>query len=502
MKKLSFMEVGMLAAESRESPKHIGVLFLYTYPEGVDEQAFIQEFADSLRNVDEFLSPFGDRVKTGRLGMAGPVYWEPDLSIDIDYHIRHSALPKPGRYRELFTLISRLHGTLLDRSRPLWEMHLIEGLQDRQFALYQKIHHSMMDGGRGSHVMRSMLSSDPDVKFKHSPLSQANWERYLDGMDQEERPEIPGKEQRKVAEVLNDTLDSSVNYFNAAKRFGRAWMDTADPLSLPFKRVPTSSINTDIDGARRFVAQSWSFQRIRSVGKAFQGTFNDAVLAMCSGAIRRYLEQHASLPSESLKAMVPVSVRKEGDVDTSNAIAMISADLATTTNDPKKRFAAIQASTKAGKGFYNDLSASETVLVSTMMQAPAIVLGSLGLASKIPAFNTIISNVPGFQGDRYCQGAHLDGAYPVSMLADGVALNITLHTYGENVDFGIVACRRSLPQVQRMIDYMEESLVELEEAAGLNVPKTKRRSTANKTSAAKEKPVRKVRRTTKSSAQE
>ena len=141
MKRLSFLDTAFLLSESRETPMHVGGVNLFTLPEGVDEQEFLHGLADGLRSANEFQRPFADRLKTGLLGPAGPSYWQEDESLDLDYHIRHSALPKPGRYRELFNLVSRLHSTLLDRNRPLWEMHLIEGLQDRQLAVYSKYHH-------------------------------------------------------------------------------------------------------------------------------------------------------------------------------------------------------------------------------------------------------------------------------------------------------------------------------------------------------------------------
>jgi WS/DGAT/MGAT family acyltransferase len=257
---------------------------------------------------------------------------------------------------------------------------------------------------------------------------------------------------------------------------------------LPFMKVPRSSINTSVDGARRFVAQSWPFARIRAVGKAFDGTFNDAVLAMCAGALRRYLETHAELPEESLKAMVPVSIRQEGDIDSSNAVASINADLATNIKDPARRFVAIQQSVRAGKAFYKDMSPAEIQLITLVMAAPAMLLMPLGLASRIPPFNTVISNVPGILEPMYWNGARLDGSYPVSIVTDGIALNITLLTNDKNVDFGIVACRRSVPQVQRLIDYMEDSLVELEDAAGLARPKREPTPKAKTKAKAKAKP--------------
>ena len=270
-----------------------------------------------------------------------------------------------------------------------------------------------------------------------------------------------------MVEALKSSFDSGAQLYGAARRITRAWTGQ-DNLLLPFLKVPTSSINTSIDGARRFVAQSWPFARIKTVAKAYDGTFNDAVLAMCGGALRKYLQNHAELPEDSLKAMVPVSVRAEGDVDSSNAVASINADLGTNIADPVARFAAIKTSTEAGKALFSDLSSAEAQLFSLLLQTPGLLLMPMGLISRLPPFNTVISNVPGVRETMYWNGARLDGSYPVSIVMDGVAMNITLSTYDQNVDFGIIACRRSMPQVQRIIDYMEDALAELEEAAGLD----------------------------------
>ena len=479
---------------------HVGGVSLYTLPQGANEQEFLHGLANNLRDVKEFLPPFGDRLKTGPLGLAGPAYWEPDPSLDLDYHIRHSALPGPGRYRELFNLVSRLHGTLLDRNRPLWETHLIEGLQNRQFAVYAKTHHAAVDGARSMHLARSMLSADPKVRLSESPMSLAAWERYRATLRRKGQHDFSDEEVRNVVEVLKARFDTSKHIYGAVRQFAQAWTGRGGSLMLPFMKVPRSSINTSVDGARRFVAQSWPFARIRAVGKAFNGTFNDAVLAMCAGALRRYLEVHAELPTESLKAMVPVSIRREGDIDSSNAVASINADLATNIKDPARRFVAIQESVKAGKAFYKEMSPAEIQLITLVMAAPAMLLMPLGLASRIPAFNTVISNVPGILEPMYWNGARLDGSYPVSIVTDGVALNITLLTNDKNVDFGIVACRRSVPQVQRLIDYMEDSLVELEDAAGLARPKRESKPEAKPKAKAKAKPKAKPKAKAKAKA--
>lgn len=480
MKKLSIVDKGFLLSESREMPMHVGGVSLYTLPEGADEQEFLHSLASNVRDTDVLLPPFGDRLLTGRMGLAGNAYWEPDPSLDMDYHVRHSALPKPGRYRELFNLVSRLHGTLLERSRPLWEMHLIEGLQNRQFAVYTKTHHAAVDGARSVHISRSMLSADPDNILEESPLSLQSWERYREALRMGKTAEHSEAELRNVADMLKSTFNSSNNLFRALQGFTRAWSGRGGNLALPHLKVPISSLNRPIDGARRFVAQSWSFARIHAVGKAFGGTFNDAVLGMCAGALRQYLLTHAELPEHSLKSMVPVSLRQAGDVDSGNAVAAISADLATHIAEPAERMQAIIASVKAGKAFYDGMSSREIELVSLVMQTPAMLLMPMGLISKLPPYNIAISNVPGIRETMYWNGARMDGSYPLSIVTDGMAMNITLVTYDRNVDFGIIACRRSLPQVQRLIDYMEEALQALEDAAGIKVKAAPKRQTRRK----------------------
>jgi diacylglycerol O-acyltransferase len=486
MKRLSAIDSAFLLIESRETPMHVGGINLFTLPRGANEQQFLHQLADNMRSAQEFQAPFGDRLKMGRLGAAGAVYWERDKSLDIDYHIRHSALPKPGRYRELFALVSRLHGTLLDRNRPLWEMHLIEGLPDRQFAVYSKYHHAAVDGVRSIHLTQSMYSTNPREQINDSPLSLASGDRYRAMLEQQFAPPSDA-EVRNVANALKAQFDSGAHILGALKRITGAWMGSSDSLQMPWLNVPSTSINTPVDGARRFVAQSWPFARIRAVGKALDGTFNDAVLAMSAGALRIYLQKHGELPEKSLKAMVPISLRRKGDLDSSNAVGTISADLATNIDDPIERFMTIQASMVAGKQLFQGLSMREAQILMQLTQMPGLVLLPLGLMSRFPPYSTVVSNVPGPRQTMYWNGARLEGIYPASIVTDGCALNITLVSYDQNVDFGITACRRSLPQVQRLIDYLEQALVELEQAAGLAKPKAKRtaKSAAKKKASAK-----------------
>jgi len=176
---------------------------------------------------------------------------------------------------------------------------------------------------------------------------------------------------------------------------------------------------------------------------------------------------HHDLPKHSLKAMAPVSLREEGDYSAGNAVGFITADLATNIVDPEKRLRAIQLSMRAGKDLLKGLSPREAMIFMQLTQVPALLTTALGLAAQFPAFSTVISNVPGPRQELYWNGARMDGIYPASIVFDGFAMNITLVSYAKSLDFGIVACRRSLPEVQRMIDYLEEALVELEDVVGL-----------------------------------
>jgi WS/DGAT/MGAT family acyltransferase len=470
MRKLTLTDASFLISESRQTPMHVGGLNLFTMPEGVNETEYLHEIAQKMRHQGALRFPFGDVLKMSPLGVYGNIYLERDSAIDMDYHIRHSALPKPGRYRELFVLVSRLHSALLDRSRPLWEMHLIEGLPNRQFATYFKIHHSVMDGMGAMHFSDSMLTENPTQRIKISPFSIEAYDSYKKKMFNRIKITEPNAP-KAMKEIVRDQFNSGTNIAKALQKTASAWLKGSNGLSTPWLNIPRTAFNEKISGARRFVAQSWDLDRIKKTGKAYDGTLNDAVLAMCSGALRRYLISQNDLPDGSLKAMAPVSVRAAGDVDAANAISFLTADLATNIGDPKERMHAIQRSVKAGKEQLNGMTNKEIELYTILAQSPLILTTLTGTGSKFPAFSTVISNVPGPRNQMYLHGSKLDGVYPASIPFEGFAVNFTVVSNCGRLDFGITACRKAAPQLQRLIDYLEDALVELEEAVGIIPPK-------------------------------
>ena len=380
-----------------------------------------------------------------------------DSDVDVDYHLRRSGLPRPGRVRDLLELTSRMHGTLLDRHRPLWEAYLIEGLHDGRFAVYTKIHHSLIDGVSAQRLMIRTLSSDPDDRVVRVPWTLAPRRRPSTPSSQASLIRTVGAVATGVAAVAPSTISLARSALFEQQ------------LTLPF-RAPRTMFNVPIGGARRCAAQSWKLDRIRSVKEAAPGaTINDVVLAMCAGALRAYLDEQHALPETPLVAMVPVSLRGEHEQDAGgNMVGTILCNLATDVVDPMKRLGTISVSMRDNKRVFSELPRAQALALSGFLVA------GLGLSlvpgfvsSAPPPFNIVISNVPGAREPMYWKGARLDGNYPLSIALDGQALNITLTNNADNLDFGLVGCRRSVPHLQRLLSHLEDSLAALERAAGL-----------------------------------
>lgn len=440
-----------LLGESREHPMHVGGLQLYEPPPGAG-RGFAREFYDQLVAQRDFQPTFRKRPATFVGGIAN-LGWSFDKEVDIDYHVRRSALPSPRRVRELLELTSRWHSSLLDRHRPLWETHVVEGLKDGRFAVYTKLHHALIDGVSAQKLMQRALSTDPD-----DPEIRAPW--TLPKRRRKTGPSSPLSSLRHAAGAVA-TLPFSAASLTRAALFEQQ-------VTLPFG-APKTMLNVKIGGARRCAAQSWSLDRIKSVKKAAGVTVNDVVLAMCSGALRYYLLEHSALPDRPLIAMVPVSLRTEEEADTGgNLVGAILCNLATDTDDPAHRLQTISDSMRSNKTVFSQLPRYQALALSAINTSALALAAVPGwVNSTSPPFNIIISNVPGPTQPIYCGGARLDGNYPLSIALDGQALNITLANNAGNLDFGLVGCRRSVPRLQRMLTHLESSLKDLERAAGI-----------------------------------
>ena len=449
------MDAIFLAGESREHPMHVGGLQLFVPPDGATALDVRQMFEDAVK-ADEVGRLFQKRPRRSVTSL-GQWAWEVDRDFDLEHHVRFNALPQPGRVLELLALCSRLHSTLLDRNRPLWEMHLIEGLNDGRYATYFKVHHALVDGVSSLRLLSRMLSTDPDDRTMPAPWAPRERKPKQDssGLD------VGGM----VRDVFGRVGETAGLVPVLARTVRSAMNDHAGAMSFS---APKTMFNTKITGSRRFAAQSWPIQRLRGVGKAAGATLNDVVLAMCSGALRGYLLELNALPDTPLISMVPVSLHGEevaGGDPGGNAVGSVMCNLGTHLPDAASRLAAVHESMLEGKAALSTMTPLQIMMMSAVGLSPLFMQPALGLVGVMrPPFNLTISNVPGPTKPLYWNGARLDGLYPLSIPLDGQALNITCTSYQDAIGFGLTGCRRTVPHLQRLLTHLDEELTALERA--------------------------------------
>lgn len=449
MKALSPLDQSFLMLERRNQPMHVGGLLLFTPPPGATPED-IRELVEGMRTNEDVQPPFNQRL-TRKLGLP---FWTEDEEFDLAHHFRHLALPQPGRIRELLAMVSNLHSSLLDREFPLWETTFIEGVSDGRFAIYNKMHHAMVDGVASIRLTEAILSPDPEARSMAPPWAVK-------------------RASRKPAGIVAGPTSAISSAMGQIKAQAKSWPAVTKALVGTYKQArkepefgalfqaPTTLFNRRIGNARRFAAQSWPIARVRSVGKKLGCTINDVVLGMCSAALRRYLEEQNALPSKPLITMMPMSLRRD-DSDSGNQVGMVLANLGTHIADPAERLGLIKRSVQASKQRLSQMTPAEIMNYTALISGPAGLNLAMGLAPEKQLYNVVISNVPGPKQTLYWNGARMEGMYPVSIPVDGMALNITLVSYGDQLNFGLIACRRSVPHVQRMLEYLEQGLAELE----------------------------------------
>ncbi|HET8603382.1 MAG TPA: wax ester/triacylglycerol synthase family O-acyltransferase, partial [Marmoricola sp.] len=414
--------LAFLLAENRNQPMHVAGLQLFETPEGATPE-YARELFESALAVEEIAPLFLKRPRRS-LSTLGQWVWTEDKQFDIEHHVRHNALPQPGRVRELLELVSRLHSTMLARERPLWECHLIEGLADGRLALYTKLHHALVDGVSAMRLMQSVLSTDPDERdmalyFDASATRRGRRPRQESA--ELSLAEMPVEAFRGALHVAADAAGLPGAF---VRTLGHGLRNETSALSL---HAPRTMFNVPITGSRRFAAQDWPLERLRAVKDASRTTINDVVLAMCSGAIRSYLLEQGALPDSSLVSMVPVGLNAKqshvASAEGGNAVGAVMVRLGTDLADPADRLASVHESMATGKEALASMTPMQILAMSAIGMAPAVVLPALRLHGLLrPPFNLIISNVPGPREPQYLNGARLVGTYPVSIPIQGMAL--------------------------------------------------------------------------------
>lgn len=462
MRPVSPIDEAWLLLESPETPMHVGALFELVKPDDAPAD-YLQNVVARLRSVPVTRSPWN--LKLLRAPVLGrlPAFVE-DGDVDLTYHVRHSALPSPGGQRELGVLISRLHGHQLDFERPLWEMHVVEGLDERRFALYVKMHHSVIDGVSGMRMITRVFATAPDA-----PDGVAFW-GHASGTARapRDRPDAP---RRSLAGRLAGAAGSAFGLVGDVAGLGRAGAELGlaalsdEGPQAPF-RAPGCALSGTVRGARRIATQRLDLARAKSLATALDCSLNDIVLMVASTALRRYLLEHGGVPTRSLTAGVPVSLRAADDQSVGGtSISIVVVSLGTSIADANERLAAIKASTREAKRHLQRVPRRARGLYPVLTNGPWLAGLLLGLGGRAPVpFNVTVSNVPGPPGPLYFHGARLDAVFPVSLLLHGNALNITCLSYAGELHFGFTGARDSLPHLQRLAT---ETLAAFEDVAAL-----------------------------------
>lgn len=459
---LSLGDAFFLLTESANTPNQVGVLVRLKLPEGAG-RSFVADLVGALRQYPVSEAPFNLRLAKGCFSDVVPA-WETADNVDLDYHLRHSALPYPGGERELGVLISRLHSIPVDHHRPMWEFHVIEGLDNHLFALYMKMHHALIDGVAGARMISRWTSKSSEFIDDFRPL----WAVPRPRSAVREHAPDAAAQVHNMFDRIADPVKSAIGVVGATIRTIRGSRSRSlNGLVGPFE-CPETVLNVPVGPQRRVSTVSFNTERVRAIGKALGGTLNDVVMSISGSALRSYLLEFDALPEQSLTAQVPVSFRAKGDHGAGNSIGMVLASLGTNRKDARERFETVKQSMAAAKTLLSDMDAAQITAYSAALTLPFAIgqMTGLGNSSRFPMFNVVVSNVPGPQEKRYLNGAEVISIQPISFILQGQALNITLFSYADEISFVYTACLESLPGVQKLVGHTRAALEELEQVAG------------------------------------
>ncbi|GES36616.1 diacyglycerol O-acyltransferase [Rhodococcus aetherivorans] len=453
----------LMTAELLANPMHVAVVLILDPPEDAGPRFVDDAYRDALGRGGEVDPVLRRRAHRG-VDTGGWWAWRDVDDIDLSYHVRRASLPPGAGRDELWQLVGALHAEPLDRSRPMWEAHLVDGLPDGRYALYIKVHHAVLDGIAGLRMIEESMSPDPDRRSM-SPFFATG------GRDR------PGSAHGGLPTPLA-LARSAVGTVASGMGLVRRTVEgqvrstvqglTTDTTVLPFA-APRTRLNGPLGAGRTFAAAGWPKARLRAIQHAAGVTGNDVVTAVVAGALRSWFAEHDELPGDSLVAICPVSVRGREDGGTAgNAFGTAVCTLGTDLADPADRLGLIHRSMQVAKERVASLGPVPSLLVAAPSILPTILLPMLPFDPRVrPGYNLPISNVPGPRTELYWNGAHLEEIYPVSIVYDGMALNVTVCSYADRVGFGYVAGGEVIPDIEALIPLTERSLSQLEAAVGV-----------------------------------
>jgi diacylglycerol O-acyltransferase len=471
MRQLTSLDAQFLALETPRQTGHVGGLAILDPSTRVDKTLDCAAVKKLLRERLPLLPPFRWKLNEVPLGLDYP-YWVDDEDFDLDYHVREIALPKPGSDKQLAEQVARIMSRPLDRARPLWELYVIDGLKSGSTAMLTKIHHAVIDGMSGAEIMGLLLDLEPEGRELPAPVDNGDAGRPSNvGMIARGLMGVPRYPVRalrslpKAVPNIDETPFATLPGAGTVSRLtGRLTGSNRSRSSL---RAPKTRFSGRVSAHRRFAFGQLDLEEVKAVKNIYGVTVNDVVVSICAASVRRWLIEHDDLPDGPLVAQVPVSVRTSDQVGTyGNRIMLMSAPLYTNIEDPVERVEATHEALKDMKERHQALPA-ELLQDANHFVPPAVFSRAAQVTFRLatsvgrPTWNLVISNVPGPQIPLYLAGARLEANYPVSVITDGMGLNITVMSYDGHMDFGIVADREQMPDVWCLMEWLEESLNEL-----------------------------------------
>jgi WS/DGAT/MGAT family acyltransferase len=495
MKQLSGLDASFLYMETAAQFGHVSSLSIYERPQDPDYEP-LASWRHQIERRLHLLEPLRRRLRNVPFALDHP-FWVEDPDFDLDFHVRHTAVAPPGTDQQIAELVARIVGRPLDRRRPLWESYVIEGLPDDRFGILTKVHHATIDGAAGAELLVLMLDGDPEGDEIEAPADV--WRPEREPTDSEvllragaNLVRKPGRAvvlaTRTVRELgkatrnpvmvaaANQVRDSLRGPLGAVLNIGRTRSPEGESIGpLPSGGAPRTPFNGAITAHRRFAYRSTSLESVKGIKNALGATVNDVVMAACAGGLRTWLEAHDALPDKPLIAGIPVSIRTGDEPEKwTNRVSSIFASLPTDEPDPIRRVERVHDAMVGAKELFDAVPA-DALTDFAQFPPPAVFARAMRTATRLSTrvalpVNVVISNVPGPRTPLYTAGAKLLHYYPVSTIVDGQGLNITVQSYLDTLDFGLIACRELVPDLWDMLDAIIDDLRALGKATGVDVP--------------------------------
>ncbi len=452
MAKLSLIDNGFLLTEAQNSPKHVACLQVWELPEGKGGAWLRRLLADLKQEPAGF--PFNQKLHY-------KIPLQPELvtdeKIDMDYHVRHTVLPHPGDDEQLWKTVSRLHANLLDRERPLWEFHLIEGLAERRFAFYTKIHHALADGMTLNRWFTDAGSSDPN-ELATPPIWHGSKRRIeVDGREPG-YAQLLGEAIRVFGGGIRTALDMTTLTIRLVN--GRFFAKNRD-ITLPLD-APRTPLNVIPGAARSLTAVTFELADVKAIAASQEVSINDVLLTICDLAIHRYFAEKGEPVEEPLVVYMPVNLRTERDREGGNLVSLLQVRLSSEPSEPLTALHEIRRSSLTARRVFSGFGKPAIQLYSLAVALLSLFEEQLKLGKMLPPVqNLVISNVPGPKETLYFRGAAGTYAYPISTLPPMTALNVTANSYAGKMHVGLVAGRTAIPDIDRMARHIEGAFMDL-----------------------------------------